>query len=259
MLQSQIAVHVCNRRALWACSSGDSTKFLLLNTLIPQPLLFTSWEGVERSSLVLCTQAEKGFLQSGWCTYISEVNKGIWTKVKHGMPRNKTSAHQQGAAGELASPISAQWVWFFSVVFRPKCTFPNTSGENLISLTGALLSDRSPRDATHDPCFALLDPSWKQGALALLGLGAHRAALSPSHSPYLTSTQSGRRNRKIFWKSWPEAILNYSHQLSATLMHDVMYRINNMILREVTDALSDSTHCPISIFYVTEEFFHNQV
>lgn len=58
--------------------------------LIPESLLlFASWDGEERNSLVLCTQAEKGFLQSGWCTYIFEVNKGNWTKVKLGMPRNQ--------------------------------------------------------------------------------------------------------------------------------------------------------------------------
>lgn len=56
--------------------SGDRSKFLSLNTLIPESLLlFASWDGEERNCLVLCAQAEKGFLQSGWCTYIFEADK----------------------------------------------------------------------------------------------------------------------------------------------------------------------------------------
>lgn len=58
--------------------------------LIPESLLlFASWDGEVTKSLVLCTQAENGFLQSGWCTYIFGVNKGNWTEGKLGMARNK--------------------------------------------------------------------------------------------------------------------------------------------------------------------------
>lgn len=123
---------MCNRRALWACRIGDRNKFLFLKTLTPESLFYLqAGMGEKRNSLVvLCTQAEKGFLQSGWWPYILEVNRGNWTKVKLGMPEinlcTQTRSNQR-------VHILAQWFSHLSAHLL-------TQVGNLISLTGDLLS-----------------------------------------------------------------------------------------------------------------------